>query len=256
MTVEEARIYITLMRIKGDILAMRLGTYSFETRYNENHDPKTGRFTSGSRVDNGGESGIIKIGSDSVDLEYQRYGRNKTTAINKSYIDSGEYRKKFDKISENPKVNKALYDSAKTALAHRSGTLYEDMYWIDSNSGKIIASETNSKTTQEIVYSDKTKRIINNTERDTIIALHTHPSSMPPSVADFNSCYRNGYKQGYIACHNGKLYKYTAKQEISEELYSLYIKKFIFDGFDEYNAQLNAIQKLKESHLIEFSEVI
>ena len=30
-------------------------------RYNHNHDPHTGRFTSGSGVDNGGESGIIKL---------------------------------------------------------------------------------------------------------------------------------------------------------------------------------------------------
>ena len=29
-------------------------------RYNHNHDPHTGRFTSGNRVDNGGESGIIE----------------------------------------------------------------------------------------------------------------------------------------------------------------------------------------------------
>lgn len=29
-------------------------------RYNHNHDPHTGRFTSGSGVDNGGESGIIE----------------------------------------------------------------------------------------------------------------------------------------------------------------------------------------------------
>lgn len=31
-----------------------------EERYNHNHDPHTGRFTSGNGVDNGGESGIIK----------------------------------------------------------------------------------------------------------------------------------------------------------------------------------------------------
>lgn len=31
-------------------------------RYNKNHDPLTGRFTSGSEVDNGGESGIIELG--------------------------------------------------------------------------------------------------------------------------------------------------------------------------------------------------
>ena len=46
-------------------------------------------------------------------LEYQRYGRNKSTLVNKTYIDSGTYRKKYDKLSENTDVNKVLYHSAK-----------------------------------------------------------------------------------------------------------------------------------------------
>ena len=45
-------------------------------------------------------------------LEYQRYGRNKETLVNKTYIESGEYRRKFDKISDNAEVNKALYNAA------------------------------------------------------------------------------------------------------------------------------------------------
>ena len=64
--------------------------------------------------------------------EEQRYGRNKNTVINHAYINSGEYRKKFDKISDNKKLNKLLYQLAKAMLEHRSGTLYEDMYWVDA----------------------------------------------------------------------------------------------------------------------------
>ena len=65
---------------------------------------------------NSGESGIIKSRSGKMALEYQRYGRNKSTLVNKTYIDSGTYRKKYDKLSENTDVNKALYDSAKKSL--------------------------------------------------------------------------------------------------------------------------------------------
>lgn len=35
---------------------------------------------------------IMKSGSDNVALEDQRYGRNKSTLVNKTYIDSGEYK--------------------------------------------------------------------------------------------------------------------------------------------------------------------
>ncbi|MDE6709376.1 MAG: hypothetical protein K2J76_02675, partial [Oscillospiraceae bacterium] len=86
-------------------------------------------------------------------LEYQRYGRNKDTLINKTYIDSGEYRRKFDNITDNPEINKALYDCAKTALKHRSGTEFEDMYWIDGGTGEILLSVTDSTDKRTIVYS-------------------------------------------------------------------------------------------------------
>ena len=37
-------------------------------------------------------------------LENQRYGRNKETIVNKTYIESGEYRRKFDNATDNPEV--------------------------------------------------------------------------------------------------------------------------------------------------------
>ena len=73
-----------------------------EQRYNHNHDSK-GRFCSGSGagdsaqgLDKSPKSGIIESGSDPVALENQRYGRNKSTLVNKTYIESGEYRRKYD----------------------------------------------------------------------------------------------------------------------------------------------------------------
>ncbi|MFT3951187.1 MAG: hypothetical protein QM689_04435 [Oscillospiraceae bacterium] len=205
-------------------------------------------------VDKASESDIMNIGSDGVAFENQRYGRNKDTIVNRTYIESGEYRRKFDTISTNPELNKSLYDKSKQALKHRSGTEFEDMYWFDEATGKVIASETNSTEKRKIVYSEKTKRAVSSTEN--VLSLHTHPSSMPPSAADFNSCFRNKYKMGYIACHNGKLYGYASEQEISEDLYNLYIASFVSDGYDDLDAQFNAIEKLKENHLIKFWEVL
>ena len=55
----------------------------------------------------------------SENLEFQRYGRNKSTLVNSTYISSGEYRNKFDKITDNKDVNRALYIKAKEMLLHR-----------------------------------------------------------------------------------------------------------------------------------------
>ena len=187
-------------------------------------------------------------------LENQRYGRNKDTIVNKTYIESGEYRRKFDNITDNSEVNKTLYDCAKKALRHRSGTVYEDMYWIDGDTGEIILSVTDSTDERAIVYSDRIKNTIKNNKN--IITIHTHPSSMPPSIDDFNSCYKNGYQTGIVACHNGKVFLYSSEQEVSKSLYNLYIGEFLDDGMNEFDAQFKALNKLSESYLIKFAEVL
>lgn len=215
-----------------------------------------GRVDPKSALDKSAESGIIDTGrSGNVALEYQRYGRNKNTLVNKTYIDSGEYRRKFDKLTDNPEVNKAVYDCAKSALKHRSGTELEDMYWFDGATGKIIAKELNSTNPRQVVYSAATKSAVGSAEIKSIIALHTHPSSMPPSIEDFNACFRHGYKCGFIACHNGKVYGYSSEQLISAKLYELCVGDFLDNGLPEFEAQTKALEELKRNHKIDFWEV-
>lgn len=205
-------------------------------------------------LDKSSKIDIIESGSGDVILENQRYGRNKTTLVNKSYIESGEYKRKYDNATDNQKVNRTLYDCAKTALKHRSGTAFEDMYWIDSETGKIVLSVTDSSDERAIIYTDKIRNTIKNNKN--IVTLHTHPSSMPPSVDDFNSCLKNGYNVGFVACHNGKVFKYSSKQEIRKGLYNLYVNNYINEGLSDFDAQLKTLEKLKENHEIMFVEVL
>lgn len=150
-------------------------------------------------------------------------------------------------------VNKTLYDCAKKALKHRSGTVLEDMYWIDKNTGKIIVSVIDSTNERTIKYTDKIKKAVK--ANDNIITIHTHPSSMPPSIEDFNSCFNNGYKECFVACHNGTVYGYSANEEVSSKLYGLYIQNYINKGMSEFEAQLKTIYKLSRSYNIKFWEV-
>ena len=186
-------------------------------------------------------------------LEYQRYGRNKATIVNKTYIDSGEYRRKFDRATENSDVNKALYICAKSALKHRSGTVYEDMFWIDSKTGNIILSVTDSVEERAIVYTDRINKAIS--LRNDIVTLHSHPSSMPPSVSDLNSCCNNRYMMGFVACHDGRLFGYSSNEVINERIYSAYIERYLKDSYDEYNAQLKALERLSQNFAINVWEV-
>lgn len=188
-------------------------------------------------------------------LEYQRYGRDKSTLVNKSYIESGEYKRKFDNASDNPELNKALYNAAKAALKHRSGTELEDMYWFDSDTGETVAKELDNNTPRLVNYSNKTKQVIKNAEKGTLIALHTHPSSMPPSVEDFNACFNHGYKCGFIACHNGKIFGYSSEQLLSAKLYELIVGDHMDKGLSEFEAQMQTLADLMRNHKIDFWEV-
>ena len=138
-------------------------------------------------------------------------------------------------------------------LNHRSGTLFEDMYWIDERNGNIIASALNEQQERGISYS----KTIYNSIKDNkhLITIHTHPNSSPPSISDFNSAFIHKYKKGLVACHNGKIYVYTSNCEVPTRLYDAYVAFFFKEGYNEVEAQMNALLKLKSNYDIDFWEV-
>ena len=185
--------------------------------------------------------------------EVQRYGRNKNTTINQSYIDGGQYRSKFDKISDDSMLNKKVYQIAKKMLKHRTGTLFEDMYWVDIDSLKIVAAETEQKIIGRIKYSKKTKKVVK--KYSNLLAIHTHPNSMPPSVNDFNSSLKNGYRLCVVCCHDGKIFLYHAKRYVPEFLYKGHITKYKRRGYNDYDAQMIVLEELQHNGDIFLKEV-
>ena len=185
--------------------------------------------------------------------ELQRYGRNKSTVINHRFITSGKYRRKFDSLTDNKVLNKLIYEKAKEMLFHRSGTLYEDMYWFDADKAQVMAKEINSIKEEQILYSESVKKAIDKIPH--VIAVHTHPCSMPPSLADINSSHEHGYILGIVLCHDGKLFCYKAEEIISQKLYDLYVVYFYNKCHDEYEAQICALEELSDLYEIKFWEV-
>lgn len=127
------------------------------------------------------------------------------------YINSDKFANKFKSITENRAVNKTLLQCARNAIAHRNGTLYEDMYLINGNTGEIMARRIDMTAKQGITHNDEIDdAILNALERNIpIIAFHSHPEGYPPSVDDFNAAYDYGYSLAVVAGHNGQVYTYT-----------------------------------------------
>lgn len=185
--------------------------------------------------------------------EVQRYGRNKNTTVNHSYINSGEYRNKFDRISNDKALNRKVYQITKRMLEHRSGTLFEDMYWLDIDTLEVIASETEQKSESRIKYSRATKKAI--AKNENLLVIHTHPNSMPPSVNDFNSALKNKYRLCIVCCHDGKIFMYHSKKHVVELLNKGTIAKYKKMGYDDYESQILALEELQNNGEISFKEV-
>jgi proteasome lid subunit RPN8/RPN11 len=129
------------------------------------------------------------------------------------------------------------------------------MYRVDKETGEIIAEVTDSTLEQEIDYTNNVKKMLKNSSNREIVTLHTHPSSMPPSVADFNSCLKNGYSEGFVACHNGKIFGYKSEEIISDKLFELYFNEKFTYNFSEYDAQIKSIKEIMKDYKIKFWEV-
>ena len=188
-----------------------------------------------------------------LEHEEQRYGRNKETIVNHSYIESGEYRRKFDEISDNADLNRLLYQIAKKILNHRSGTLYEDMYWIDAEAVTVVAKLIDSTQEGGVSYTSSISRVID--KYDGLITIHSHPHSTVPSCNDLFCNYNFGYALGIVVCHDGTIYMYSTEEYIREEYYKMAAGNLIRQGIAEDVAFRMILDKLHQNGRIFFKEV-
>lgn len=185
--------------------------------------------------------------------EIQREGRNKETLVDSAYISGGEYKRKIDMITNSSDMNRIIYQKAKEMLEHRSGTPFEDMYWFDMESKEIICSKLDELNRLEVRHTKAIEKKLKNCNN--ILAVHTHPHSMPPSVEDFNCFVKSGYKMGIVLCHDGTIYRYFAFKEIDKILMEGYLRKFYDETHDVKMAQIEALNIFMNMGEIFYEEV-
>ena len=129
------------------------------------------------------------------------------TIVDKSQINSPEYRRKFDAFDESTQVKRTMCQESRNMLNHRSGTKYEDLTFIDSKTSKFI-TRTDYNYERSVKPSKRMYKMLHNSAPYSIIAIHNHPGSYVPSIDDIGCAYERKYKYGLIACHNGNIFKY------------------------------------------------
>ena len=134
------------------------------------------------------------------------------TVIRSDIVNSNEFRKKIDILQEHIKVRRSIWQNAKDMLNHRTGTKYEDLAFINSKTGKSIINKSFDKE-RHASPNRKMIDMLRKTEPYTIIAVHNHPGSSVPSLADLLVCGKRKYKYGIVVCHDGKIYKYAVDKD-------------------------------------------
>lgn len=134
--------------------------------------------------------------------------------VDLKYINSKEYRNKFMSITDNEKVNKQIYECAKSMLIHRNGTSKEDMYLINKNTGVVEGNQIGGNNNLEVEYNNSLKDAIKNNLPYTLISIHNHPTNIPPTGSDLGSNGWHRYALGVVACHDGTVYSYKTGNKV------------------------------------------
>ena len=133
--------------------------------------------------------------------------------VSKSFYEKEKLQERLSVLGESEMVSKRLNDGIREIMKHREGTLYEDLGFIDSVSGK-------SRINKKYDYYDPVKkvsqcmpnksmiRMAQKADAYTIISFHNHPKNYAPSKQDLNNARDRKYKYGLVLAHNGTIFKY------------------------------------------------
>ena len=171
-----------------------------------------------------------------------------STAISPS-VKTSEYRKLYNNLDEPAKMQRIAHNAARNMLVHRDGTKYEDLAYINSQTGEIMV-RNDYNVENEVVPSKRMMRMIARSPDNSIIAIHNHPGSTVPSITDINTAYKRKYKYGIIACHNGTVMKYAVNGP-----YNSLIVQFLLDTVQNnlYNGgekMQRALRQLGEQNIV------
>lgn len=163
--------------------------------------------------------------------EESHRGMNKGTAINKAHILSDEYVKKIQKLEASKELSRSILAEAKAMLTHRSGTEFEDLAFITGD-GKVKRS-VNYNVTRTAKQTKKMSNMLKREPDNSIIAIHNHPNSTPPSFDDLKVAELRRYKYGIAVCHDGALYKYKVTGDLSAVHYETAVARLQKKGYNK-----------------------
>ena len=171
-------------------------------------------------------------------------------------VQSGEYARRFGKLSASTKANEAVYTRAKWALNNRDGVKTEELYAVDMRTGEEVARITDQHYPQGVKRTDrfdKAMRLAENSGAE-IMLIHNHPAGSPPSISDLNVLMSTPGAQGVVVGHDGSVYRYSApSKRIPPMDFSVAYRKYLM--YTEVTAYEKALEELSSIYGFTFEKL-
>lgn len=176
-------------------------------------------------------------------------------AVDLKYINSDEYKKKFDGITGDPKVDKQLHSQAVAQLTHRNGTYGEDLTLINAETGNIEGRQSKSVSENGVEYNSSLNKALADNPPYSLISIHNHPTNNPPTGSDLVSNAGRKYRLGVVVTHNGRVFTYKAgNKPFLANSFDSVVDKNRSKGYNEYEAILETLKQYQRDYGIEWSE--
>lgn len=152
------------------------------------------------------------------------------------------YVERMKNLGESEYITNVITFQSRNALWRRNGTEYEDLIFIDPQTGKHKAQRSQDIAGRVEPTEEMKDMVLKNPRK--IISLHNHPHSMLPSKADLEQAKR--YKYGVIACHDGKIFKYYVADDANIRLADIMLDKIQgrLDAGKDVSADLRLVEEI------------
>ena len=177
--------------------------------------------------------------------------RYDSTAVS-PVVKTSRYRRLYNNLDESVDIQRTAYKKAREMLAHRHGTKFEDMTFINTATGEAL-TRTDYDVENQVLPSRRMRRLVSEAEPHTIIAIHNHPGSSVPSITDLETAYEKRYKYGLIVCHNGYVMRYRALEDFNEVIVDQLLdkaNKYLYNS-SESTVRLETILDLLKAENVE-----
>lgn len=175
--------------------------------------------------------------------------------VDLKYINSDEYKQKFNGITGNPNVDKQLHSQAVAQLTHRNGTYGEDLTLINAETGNIEGRQSKSLSENGVEYNNSLTKAVEHNPPYSLISIHNHPTNNPPTGSDLVSNGSRKYKLGVVVTHNGRVFTYKAgNTPFLANSFDNIVDKNRSRGYNEYEAIVETLKQYQRDYGIEWSE--